>query len=66
MPGGEHIVVNGELALLFLGYIVGTVTLSVLPYCKNEGERGSRPMIHNSWYGDDCCLPVSVVHVPVV
>jgi hypothetical protein len=26
MPGGEHTVVDDELALLFLGYIVVTVT----------------------------------------
>lgn len=44
MPGGEHTVVNVEPALLFLGYIVGTVTD---PYSvRMRGKRGNRPMIH--------------------
>lgn len=37
MPGGEHIVVKEELALLFLGYIVGTVTD---PYSRTVRMRG--------------------------
>lgn len=39
MPGGEHTVVNKELALLFLGYIVGTVTDAYVVRMRGEGEK---------------------------